>query len=183
MTARTRRRSAVVATLALAVAACLLTSCAADHSPNTTDPSTGRTNMSHSAEGESMTADSANAEQLDLITALEAAVPGAWGEATVNRFRTCVTASGEGGVQITRQVRGGGVSDPGAAAKAFRAALVERGFDAEIRGETEVVGIGDANRYAAFNADQSASIIQAYSACYPFDLENETPTVPPSPSR
>ncbi|WFR67055.1 hypothetical protein P9139_21355 [Curtobacterium flaccumfaciens] len=130
-----------------------------------------------------MTAESANVEQLDLISALESAVPGSWGEAVVNRFRTCVTASGESGVQITREVRGGGVSDPVAAAKAFHSVLVERGFEAEIRGGTEVVGIGDTNRYAAFNSDQSASLIQAYSACYPFDLDSGKPTVPPSPGR
>jgi hypothetical protein len=130
-----------------------------------------------------MTAESANAEQLDLLDALKTAVPASWGEATVHRFRTCTTGSGDGGVQITREIRGDGVTDASAAAKSFRAALVDHGFDAEIRRGTEVVGTGDANRFAAFNSQEGSAIIQAYSACYPFDLEHDTPTVPPSPSR
>lgn len=183
MTTRARQRSAV-ATLTLVGMACLLTGCAANNRPNITDPSTpGRTKTSQSAGGQPMTAESANAEQLDLLDSLEAAVPGAWGASTVHRFRTCTTGDGEGGVQITREVRGDGVADPAAAAKAFRSVLVDRGFDAEIRGDTEVVATGDTNRYAAFNADRGGAIIQAYSACYPFDLTNDTPTVPPSPSR
>lgn len=128
--------------------------------------------------GRSMTAESANTEQLDLLDTLMAAVPASWGPATVNRFRTCSTASGEGGIQITREIRGDGVTDASAAAKSFRAALIEHGFDAEIRRGTEVVGTGPLNRFAAFNADDGASIIQAYSACYRFDLESSTPTVP-----
>lgn len=129
-----------------------------------------------------MTAESANTEQLDLLDTLMAAVPASWGPATVNRFRTCGTASGEGGIQITREIRGEGVTDASTAAKSFRAALVEHGFDAEIRRGTEVVGTGDADRFAAFNSQEGSAIIQAYSACYPFDLEHDKPTVPPSPS-
>ncbi|WP_144751032.1 hypothetical protein [Curtobacterium pusillum] len=128
--------------------------------------------------GRAMTAESANTEQLDLLDALMAAAPASWGPATVNRFRTCSTASGEGGIQITREIRGSGISDERAAARAFRDELTANGFDAEIRRGTEVVGTGSLNRFAAFNADGGASIIQAYSACYRFDLRSSTPTVP-----
>ncbi|SOC88057.1 hypothetical protein SAMN05660766_1749 [Curtobacterium sp. 314Chir4.1] len=129
-------------------------------------------------QGRSMTAESANTEQLDLLDALKAAAPASWGQTMVNRFRTCSTASGEGGIQITREIRGSGISDARAAARAFRDELTANGFDAEIRRGTEVVGTGPLNRFAAFNADDGASIIQAYSACYRFDLESSTPTVP-----
>lgn len=40
--------------------------------------------------------------------------------------------------------------------------------------------MGPSNRYAAFNSDRGTSIIQVYSACYAFDLEHDTPTVPPT---
>ncbi|MBA8990806.1 hypothetical protein FHW23_002071 [Curtobacterium pusillum] len=162
----------------------LLTGCATADNPTTTEPPTsGSTNMSQSTDGDPMTAESANAEQIALLSALTGAVPGSWGEATVNRFRTCTTPSGESGVQITREVRGDGVPDPAAAAEAFRSVLLERGFDAEVRRGSEVVGTGDAHRYAAFNADGTASIIQAYSACYAFDSTSGAPTVPPTPAK
>jgi len=161
------QRLPVVATALVAAAA--LTGCASA-APSDAQQTTGR----------SMTAESANTEQLDLLDALMAAAPASWGPATVNRFRTCSTASGEGGIQITREIRGSGISDERAAARAFRDELTANGFDAEILRGSEVVGTGPLNRFAAFNADDGASIIQAYSACYRFDLESSTPTVPPS---
>lgn len=181
MTARARPRSVVIAALLFAALAPSLVGCSTGDEPQSTDPSNpGGTNVTQSAEDDSMTAERANTEQLELLEALKAAAPSSWGETTVNRFRTCTSTSGEGGVQITREIRGNGVADAPAAAKAFRDALTERGFDAEIRRETEVVGTGAADRFAAFNADDTASIIQAYSACYPFDLESGKPTIPPS---
>ncbi|WP_439692616.1 hypothetical protein ACRQ4B_17255 [Curtobacterium sp. SP.BCo] len=153
------------------VAATALTGCASA-GPDTARPT----------HGSSMTAESAGTEQLDLLDTLMAAVPGAWGSATVHRSRTCTAASGTGGVQITRRVRGDGITDGRAAARAFRDVLTENGFDVEIRRGTEVVGTGALDRFAAFNSDRGASIIQVYSACYPFDLESDTPTVPAAPS-
>jgi hypothetical protein len=133
-------------------------------------------------DGAAVTASTANDEQLDLIRALESAVPSTWAEPTVKRFRTCTTPDGAAGVQITREVRGDGTADPTGAAIAFRDVLDARGFDAEVRRRTEVIGTGASNRYAAFNADESAAIIQVSSACYAFDSTQGTPTVPPTPA-
>lgn len=189
MTARSTRRTALFSVLAGAIAVVGIAGCAAiqDGPARNNDPTTPGSTMSDSSSPQSsdavaMTAETANDEQLALIAALESAVPSAWADPQVKRFRTCTTPDGAAGVQITREVRGDGTTDPSAAATAFHAVLDARGFDAEVRRETEVVGTGPSNRYAAFNADESAAIIQVYSACYAFDSEQGTPTVPPTPA-
>lgn len=183
------RRATLLTVLVGAIAVGSITGCAAVQGgpARNNDPTTPGSTMSESSspqasDGAAMTAETANDEQLALIAALESAVPGTWAEPQVKRFRTCTTPDGAAGVQITREVRGDGTTDPSGAAAAFHAVLDARGFDAEVRRETEVVGTGASNRYAAFNADGTAAIIQVYSACYAFDSTQGTPTVPPTPA-
>lgn len=126
-----------------------------------------------------VTVESANAESLDLIDAITRAVPGAWEEPTLDQFMTCTTSRGEAGIQIARTARGTAAADGQEVASTVLALFHARGFDAEIRDSTRVVGLGPDSRFADFNTADGIVITGVVSACYAFDLEHDTPTIPP----